>query len=90
MAEPVDMAEIAGRVLIDAARYFGAVSPRSPASNWSASARALLAAALRSTAPGGRGDSASTASVPTNEASHQPSSRAGTMLNAPGDAAGST
>src|SRR6202522_3464287 len=57
---------------------------------WSASAVAELAAEARIRSPAGRGESTSTASVPTAETSQNPSRREGTMLIAPFDAAGKT
>jgi hypothetical protein len=59
-------------------------------SSWSASAVAEWAADARTRSPAGRGESTKTASVPTAEASQNPSSRDGTKLIAAGEAAGKT
>ena len=64
--------------------------PRTDASRWAASARADPAAAARSRSPGDGGESSSTATVETTEASHQPASRSGIMPTVPGVATDST
>ena len=64
--------------------------PLTDASRWAASARADPAAAARSRSPGDGGESSSTATVETTEASHQPASRSGIMLTVPGVATDST
>jgi hypothetical protein len=63
--------------------------PLTEASRWAASSRADPAAAARSRSPGDGGESRSTATAATTEASHQPASRSGIMLTVPGVATGS-
>ena len=64
--------------------------PRTAASRWAASVRAVRAAAVRSRSPGDGAGMASTTAVETTEASHQPASRSGIVPTPPGVATGST
>ena len=68
----------------------GVAVPPVAASSVAASARAEPTAAARSRSPGDGGESTSTATVETAEASHQPASRSGIMLTVPGVATDST
>ena len=72
------------------ARSAAVARPCTDAARCADSVRADPAAAARSRSPGDGGENSSTAAVETTEASHQPASRSGIMLAAPGEATGST